>query len=227
MIAGISRMPRAQHEQFVRYAESNVPLEYGTFRVIVYRERKATGDEATPYAREHLALVYGDVRKKKSVLARVHSECLTGEVLHSLKCECREQLDYALRAVAKEGAGVVFYLRQEGRGIGLGNKIRAYALQEKGVDTVDANRQLGFPDDARDFEIAAYMCRDLGIESLRLMTNNPLKIQKLRAAGIPIAKREPILIAPNPHNAAYMETKRVRMGHQLSLTADESSDDTE
>ncbi len=204
-----------------RYSEANVPTEYGPFRVLVYREevttnnRLSSGSAERPYV-EHMALVRADVTGD-DVLIRVHSECWTGEVLHSLKCECREQLDYALRSVSEAGRGAVLYLRQEGRGIGLGDKVRAYALQERGIDTVDANRMLGLPDDTRRYHVAAFMCADLGIRSVRLMTNNPEKVRKLRGDGVPVRERLPVLIAPNEHSAGYLLAKSRRMGHQLAL----------
>ncbi|HEY8432081.1 MAG TPA: GTP cyclohydrolase II [Sandaracinaceae bacterium] len=190
-----------------RYSEADVPTEYGLLRIIVYRE-KANGAE-------HVAIVKGDVRGKLGVHVRVHSECLTGEVLHSLKCDCREQLDFALRHVADEEHGAVLYLRQEGRGIGLGNKIKAYALQQKGADTVDANRMLGFEDDLRRYHVAADMLNDLGVRSIVLLTNNPDKVEKLRADGIVVSGRMPVHIEPNEHNRDYLLTKRARMGHLL------------
>jgi GTP cyclohydrolase II len=174
-------------------------------RVIVYHEAGTH--------HEHAAIVYGDVQGKSAVLVRVHSECFTGEVLHSLKCDCREQLDYALRAIVEEGAGAVVYLRQEGRGIGLGNKIRAYALQkEQGADTVDANRLLGFEDDLRAYHAAAAVFRDLGVQSLRLLTNNPAKVEALHKEGLTV-ERVPVNIEPGHHNKDYIHTKRQRMGH--------------
>ncbi len=192
-------------ERVNRYAEAMVPTEYGLMRVIVYHEA------GTPH--EHAAIVHGDVAGKSDVLVRVHSECFTGEVLHSLKCDCREQLDYALRAIVEAGAGVVVYLRQEGRGIGLGNKIRAYALQqEQGADTVDANRLLGFEDDLRAYHAGATVFRDLGVQSLRLLTNNPAKVEALRAEGM-VVERVAVSIEPGDHNRGYIDTKRQRMGH--------------
>ena len=187
-----------------RYADAFVPTEYGRMRVVVYREA------GTPH--EHVAIVMGDVADGDEVLARVHSECFTGEVLHSLKCDCREQLDYALRAIADEGRGLVMYLRQEGRGIGLGNKIRAYALQEQGADTVDANRLLGFEDDLRQYYAASAMLRDLQVRSVRLLTNNPQKVEALRAEGIQV-ERVPVHIEAGSENEEYLLTKRLRMGH--------------
>lgn len=193
-----------------KYAESDVPTEYGTVKVVVFREAKSEDDE-------HVALVVGDVAGSPEVpvLVRVHSECWTGEVLHSHKCDCRDQLDHALRAIAAAGRGVVVYLRQEGRGIGLGNKIRAYALQEKGVDTVDANRMLGFGDDERTYDVAAAMLASLGVHAVALMTNNPKKVEGLRAHGVEVAERVPISVEPNPHNADYLAVKAKRMGHAL------------
>jgi GTP cyclohydrolase II len=187
-----------------RYAEAFVPTEYGRVRVVVYREA------GTPH--EHCAIVVGDLDGAKQVLARVHSECFTGEVLHSLKCDCRQQLDYALRAIIAEGRGVVMYLRQEGRGIGLGNKIRAYALQEQGADTVDANRLLGFEDDLRQYHAANAMLKDLKVHSVRLLTNNPEKVEALRTEGM-LVERVAVHIEAGSDNEHYMATKRARMGH--------------
>jgi GTP cyclohydrolase II/3,4-dihydroxy 2-butanone 4-phosphate synthase/GTP cyclohydrolase II len=193
-------------EAVQRYAESEVPTEYGPVRVVVFRVG-GSADE------EHVALVVGV--PQNGALVRVHSECWTGEVLRSQKCDCRDQLDRALRAIAAEGSGVVVYLRQEGRGIGLGNKIRAYALQEQGADTVDANRMLGFADDARTYDVAAAMLKDLGVAKVRLLTNNPKKVAGLAAHGIQVAERVPLSIAPNEHNASYLEVKAKKMGHDL------------
>jgi GTP cyclohydrolase II/3,4-dihydroxy 2-butanone 4-phosphate synthase/GTP cyclohydrolase II len=188
-----------------RYSEALVPTEYGRMRVIVYHEA------GTPH--EHCAIIHGDVQGKQSVLIRVHSECFTGEVLHSLKCDCREQLDYALSAIAKEDAGLVIYLRQEGRGIGLGNKIRAYALQDQqGADTVDANRLLGFEDDLRRYHVATAILAELDIDSVRLLTNNPEKVMALRAEGVAV-ERVPVPIEASEGNRDYLHTKRQRMGH--------------
>jgi GTP cyclohydrolase II len=193
-----------------RYAESDVPSEYGTVRVVVFRE--GDGEE------EHVALVVGEVSDaggSDAPLVRVHSECWTGEVLRSHKCDCRDQLDYALRAIETAGRGVVVYMRQEGRGIGLGNKIRAYALQEKGHDTVDANRILGFADDARTYDVAAAILADLGVRRAALLTNNPKKVDGLRAHGVDVVQRVPIAIEPNEHNADYLAVKAKKMGHTL------------
>lgn len=194
-----------------RYSEADVPTEYGTFRVIIYHERGS--DE------EHMAIVHGEVAGKADVMVRVHSECFTGEVLHSLKCDCREQLDMALRRIAEQPQGAVLYLRQEGRGIGLGNKIRAYALQQKGADTVDANRMLGFADDLRQYHVASAILADLGVRSIALLTNNPAKVRALRADGVTISKRVAMHVSTNEHNREYLDTKRSRMGHLLEHEA--------
>jgi GTP cyclohydrolase II len=162
----------------------------------------------------------GDVRGKSGVLVRVHSECLTSEVFGSLKCDCRDQLEAAQAEIGRRGQGIVLYLRQEGRGIGLANKIRAYKLQSTGHDTVDANRLLGLPDDARDYGAAAAMLEHLGVSSIRLMTNNPAKVKALRALGVTIDGRMPSIVGANPHSAPYLEAKRLRMGHSLPTIAD-------
>lgn len=210
MIPGVRSSSEAS---LVRYSEARVPTEYGEFRVVVYREHRGRGP-----IHDHVAVVCGDVRGD-DVLVRVHSECMTGEVLRSLKCDCREQLDFALRTISAEGRGAVLYLRQEGRGIGLGDKIRAYALQERGADTVDANRMLGLPDDSRKYDVAAFMCADLGIRSVQLLTNNPSKVQHLRAEGVPVVRRVPVQIPANEHNRGYLITKMRRMGHDIDLAA--------
>jgi len=173
-----------------------------------------------------VALVVGQVQGLEGVPVRVHSECLTSEVFGSLKCDCREQLDRALDFVTQNGCGVVLYLRQEGRGIGLGNKIKAYALQSEGLDTYEANRKLGFPDDLRSYDIAAEMLRLLGVRSVDLITNNPLKIAGLVEEGIPVRRRIPSRTEHNPHNVDYLRTKRERTGHLIELFA-EDDDDTE
>lgn len=202
------RAPRLRAEY---YSEAEVPTEYGSYRVVVFRE---AGSD-----REHCAFVRGDVAGVSELLVRVHSECLTGEVLHSLKCDCREQLDHALRMIAEAGRGAVLYLRQEGRGIGLGNKIRAYALQEAGADTVDANLQLGFAADARGYAVAADMLEYLRVRSILLLTNNPGKVQALKADGIRVEGRVPTMVACHEHNREYLSTKRARMGHLIEQGA--------
>ena len=197
----------------VRYAEADTPTEYGAVRAVVYR----TGDSARP--EEHIALVVGDLAGGAAagppVLARVHSECWTGEVMRSLKCDCRDQLDQAMRAIVAAGRGVVVYLRQEGRGIGLGNKVRAYALQQQGIDTVEANRLLGFADDARRYDVAAAILTDLGVRRVALMTNNPAKVHGLEAGGIEVAEQIALRSEPNAHNAEYLAVKASKMGHRL------------
>jgi GTP cyclohydrolase II len=191
----------------LRYAEADVPTEYGVVRTIVYR----TGD-----AKEHVALVVGDVSSGTApVLTRVHSECWTGEVMRSSKCDCRDQLDRAMRAVTQASRGVVVYLRQEGRGIGLGNKVRAYALQQQGVDTVEANRRLGFADDARSYDVAVGILRDLGVSRVALLTNNPRKVQGLEGGGIEVVERVALRAEPNEHSAEYLLTKARKLGHEL------------
>ncbi len=155
------------------------------------------------------------VRGRRSVPVRVHSECLTGEVFSSLKCDCREQFDHAQAAIAEHGYGVILYLRQEGRGIGLANKVRAYALQAMGADTVEANELLHLPVDARTYDVAAAMLRELGVESVELMTNNPTKVDELRKLGVTVEARLPVLIPANPFSASYLEVKRRRMAHEL------------
>jgi 3,4-dihydroxy 2-butanone 4-phosphate synthase/GTP cyclohydrolase II len=165
--------------------------------------------------KHHVALVKGDVSGKTDVLVRVHSECLTGDVFHSLRCDCGEQLESALAMIEQEGQGVLLYLAQEGRGIGLLNKLKAYKLQEEGYDTVDANLQLGLPADLRDYGIGAQILADLGLSSIRILTNNPKKIRGLEGYGLRVSDQVPIAHAPNPHNEAYLRTKAERMGHTL------------
>jgi len=187
-----------------KYAETLLPTQHGEFRCVVFK-----ADDG----REHIAMSVGDIQGD-DVLCRVHSECLTSEVLGSLKCDCNIQLERGLQRIQKEGRGVLLYLRQEGRGIGLGNKIRAYALQEKGHDTVDANRLLGLPDDARDYTVAAKMLEQLGVTSTVLMTNNPLKVEGLQKAGVPVTRRTPHLFEASDFAQGYLDTKAVRMGHK-------------
>jgi GTP cyclohydrolase II len=196
----------------VRYAEAEIPTSYGPFRLYVYRNEAEVHSDS-PNVEEHMAIVRGDVTGAPNVLCRVHSECWTSEVLGSLKCDCREQLEVALERVAAEGTGVVVYLRQEGRGIGLGNKVRAYALQDSGADTVEANLALGFEPDARRYDLAASILSDLGVRSIRLLTNNPLKVNGLRAAGVVVTDRIAHWVGENQHNAAYLAVKRRKMGH--------------
>jgi GTP cyclohydrolase II len=209
--------PRVDDPRVDLYADTEVPTEYGMIRTVVFRENDTLPNGVEP--REHIALVVGQILDRDDVLARVHSECWTGEVLHSLKCDCKEQLDIALRRIVQEGVGVVLYLRQEGRGIGLGNKIRAYALQAQGLDTVEANRALGFGDDQREYAVASAMLRELGVRSVALLTNNPAKVEGLRADGVRITRRVPMAVTANEYNAQYLATKNARMGHQIPETA--------
>jgi GTP cyclohydrolase II len=188
-------------------AESRLPTPFAEFRVAVY---------AAPDGKEHLALTLNELGGEPP-LVRLHSECLTGDALFSLRCDCGAQLEGALEMIAHAGRGAVLYLRQEGRGIGLGNKIRAYALQDQGVDTVEANHQLGFPADSRDFGLAVELLGVLGLRRIRLMTNNPRKLEQLERAGIEIVERVSLELGQNPHNARYLATKRLKLGHLLSL----------
>jgi GTP cyclohydrolase II len=192
-----------------RYALATLPTRHGVFQLAVYRHE----------GEEHVAAWVGEIAGPE-ILCRVHSECWTGEVLGSLKCDCRAQLDSALERIARTGCGVLVYLRQEGRGIGLGDKIRAYALQDEGADTVDANVKLGLPVDARRYDVAAAILRDLGVRSVTLMTNNPDKIAGLQGAGIPVLRRVAHWVPSSMQSAQYLETKRDRLGH-LGVTKDE------
>jgi GTP cyclohydrolase II len=194
-------------------AEATLPTRHGHFTTHVFRSTTAEDPHGPPH--EHVALVFGEVRGHSDVLVRVHSECLTSEVFGSLRCDCKEQLDVAMAAMACAGAGALIYLRQEGRGIGLANKIRAYALQSHGHDTVDANRLLGLPDDARQYDVARDMLAHLGVGSVRLMTNNPAKVAGLRNLGVHVVGRVPIVVPPTAHSARYLEAKRLRMDHDL------------
>ncbi len=202
-------------------ASASLPTRHGTFETHVFRgPDPAPGDPERPAERvdlsqEHVALVYGDVRGRASVPVRVHSECLTSEVFGSLKCDCKAQLDWAMAEIVRRGAGIIVYLRQEGRGIGLGNKIRAYALQAHGHDTVDANRLLGLPDDARNYEVARDILAYFELGAIELMTNNPAKVDALRALGVEVTGRIPVVVPPTAHSVSYLEAKRLRMAHDL------------
>ena len=207
-IAELIRYRLEQGDGYVhREAEASLPTRFGNFRVVGYRDTLTQG--------EHAALVMGDLAGDTPVLVRVHSECLTGDSLHSLRCDCGFQRDLALQLIAQEGRGALVYLRQEGRGIGLINKIKAYALQDQGLDTVEANLALGFPPDLRDYGVGAQILRDLGIRRMRLLTNNPRKVRALEGFGLEIVERLPLKGGDNPHNQRYLLTKRERLGHWL------------
>ncbi len=195
-----------------RVTETVLPTRFGEFRVIAY---KSLIDPD-----EHLALVLGDIETPEPVLVRVHSQCVTGDVFGSLRCDCGEQIEQALQRISEEGRGVLLYMRQEGRGIGLHNKMRAYALQDKGMDTVEANHALGFPADRRDYGIGMQILADLGIREMRLLTNNPGKRAGLEGYGLTVVERIPIIIKPNSYNLRYLETKRKKLGHLLKMEGD-------
>jgi len=201
---------RRRHEKLVhRVAETKLPTGYGEFTAIAYKS------DIDPD--EHLALVMGDISTEEPVLVRVHSECLTGDVFGSLRCDCGEQVALAMQGIASEGRGVLLYMRQEGRGIGFHNKMRAYALQDKGLDTVEANLSLGLPSDLRDYGIGAQILADLGLHEIRLLTNNPKKVIGLEGYGLKVVETLPIIATPNPYNRGYLETKQKKLGHFLEI----------
>ena len=199
--AGTSR----PHVRFA--ADARLPTRFGDFRVLAF--------ESDSDGQDYGVIVKGDVDGQEAVPVRLHSECFTGDVMGSLKCDCRDQLEAALTYLGTAERGAVIYLPQEGRGIGLANKIRAYALQDEGLDTVEANLALGFPDDLRRYDVAAAIVRELGIRSVALLTNNPNKIGGLERAGLPVAGHLPLKVTPNPHNLRYLDTKRAKSGHLL------------
>ncbi len=184
-----------------------MPTDFGTFRAIAYTNFVDN--------KEHVALVKGDIDPERPVLVRVHSECLTGDVFHSHRCDCGPQLEAALKQIEVEGSGILLYMRQEGRGIGLINKLKAYELQEQGLDTVDANLKLGFPADLRDYGIGAQILKDLGVRQMRLLTNNPRKIKGLEGYGLEVVERVPIQMDANEDNKSYLRTKKSKLGHLL------------
>ncbi len=206
-IADLIQFRRSREKLVERVESIQMPTDYGDFSLHLY-DSKTDGQQ-------HLALVKGDLSGQKGVLVRVHSECLTGDVFGSRRCDCGPQLHAAMERISKEGCGVILYMRQEGRGIGLGPKIKAYKLQEQGLDTVDANLRLGFGMDLRDYGIGAQILVDLGLKSIRLLTNNPKKVVGLQGYGLEILEQLPIRIRSNPHNERYLKTKRERMGHAL------------
>jgi len=201
---------RRRHEKLVhRVAEARLPTRYGEFTAIAYRSQIDPD--------EHLALVMGNVSTQEPTLVRVHSECLTGDVFGSLRCDCGEQVALAMQTIAEEGRGVLLYMRQEGRGIGFHNKLRAYALQDNGLDTVEANVSLGFEPDPRDYGIGAQILADLGLREIRLLTNNPKKRVGLEGYGLKVVETVSIVISPNPHNLQYLQTKQEKLGHLLEI----------
>ena len=194
-------------------AVAELPSRFGRFRIVAFWNNRD--------GKEHVAMVHGDVIGAEDVPTRLHSECLTGDVMGSLRCDCRDQLEVALQRLASAPRGLLLYLRQEGRGIGLINKVRAYALQDHGLDTVEANVALGFRDDERDYAIAAHMIASLNIKSVQLMTNNPNKIRQLEQHGVRISGRVPHVMPPNPHNQFYLRTKATRSGHYIDFDGKE------
>jgi 3,4-dihydroxy 2-butanone 4-phosphate synthase/GTP cyclohydrolase II len=204
---------RRRTEKLVQRAvETMLPTRYGEFTVIAY---KSITDPD-----EHLALILGDIATPEPVLVRVHSECLTGDVLGSLRCDCGEQVSLAMQRISQEGRGVFVYMRQEGRGIGFHNKLKAYALQDQGMDTVQANETLGFPADLRDYGVGAQILADLGLKDIRLLTNNPKKVVGLEGYGLRVVETVPIQAKPNPYNIRYLETKQKKLGHLLGIDSD-------
>ena len=210
------------NDQLLDYVTScALPTPWAQFTLHAFVEH---GPGYGPAGKEHLAMVLGDIGDGAPVLARVHSECLTGDVLFSQRCDCGAQLEGALRRIAEEGRGVLLYLRQEGRGIGLVNKIRAYRLQEAGADTVEANLQLGFHADARNYELCQPMLAHFGVRTLRLMTNNPRKIDALTRLGIEVSERVPLLVNRNAFNNRYLDTKQAKLGHMMTPLAEALAD---
>jgi 3,4-dihydroxy 2-butanone 4-phosphate synthase/GTP cyclohydrolase II len=200
---------RAQGKPFVtRAAAARLPTEYGEFDIVAYDD---SADGKT-----HVALVHGDLRGGENVLVRVHSSCVTGDIFHSARCDCGPQLDTAMRRIVAEGRGILLYLNQEGRGIGLANKIRAYSLQDEGFDTVEANERLGFPADTREYGVSVRILLDLGVQSVRLLSNNPRKLAGVAGDGLSVSERIPIEIPASEHSRRYLKTKKDKLGHELT-----------
>ena len=205
----LSAWRRAQGKPFVtRAAAAKLPTEYGTFDIVAY-EDSADG-------KTHVALVHGDLGAGENVLVRVHSSCVTGDIFHSARCDCGPQLDTAMRRIVGEGRGVLLYLNQEGRGIGLANKIRAYSLQDEGFDTVEANERLGFPADPREYGVSVRMLVDLGVHSVRLLSNNPRKLAGVTGDGLSMSERIPLEIPASEFTRRYLKTKKDKLGHELT-----------
>ena len=200
---------RVQGKPFVtRAAAARLPTEYGEFDIVAYED---SVDRKT-----HVALVHGDLGSGENVLARVHSSCVTGDIFHSARCDCGPQLDSAMRQIVAEGRGVLLYLNQEGRGIGLANKIRAYSLQDEGFDTVEANERLGFPADKREYGVSVRILLDLGVQSVRLLSNNPRKLAGVTGDGLSVSERIPLEIPASDHTRRYLKTKKEKLGHELT-----------
>jgi len=206
-IAQLIEYRREKEKLIKRVAQTRLPTPFGLFTLVLY--------ESAVDKKNHVALVYGDIKKSDSVLVRVHSECLTGDVFSSQRCDCGDQLKAAMKRIAKEGSGVVLYMRQEGRGIGLANKMRAYELQDQGLDTVEANVSLGFKPDMREYGIGAQILADLGIRRIRIMTNNPRKLVGLEGFGLKIVERVPLKVKISEHSKRYLATKKAKLGHFL------------
>jgi GTP cyclohydrolase II len=218
--AAFARYNRVIPTQLQKIAEADFPTRFGHFRILGFREGVAKaasiGDSSAASSNEEaVVLKMGDITTAEPVLVRIHSQCLTGDVFHSLRCDCRAQLELAIESIAREGRGLLIYEQQEGRGIGLLNKLRAYELQDHGADTVEANEQLGFEADLRGYHMPAAILNFLGVKQVRLMSNNPEKIEALERAGIQVSERIPCIPDPNGSSEKYLETKRVKMGHLL------------